>query len=149
MKRKHISNHVNLQNYTPRILALCLLAIVLLMALTGCKNGSSSTINPDIFGVYTLISIDDKTVPCELSHEGQPMAIKSGTFTITPDGHCRSRMLFSVGSQKGMDLERIASYTTQGTDLTMHWEGAGITKGSIHDSTFIMTNEGMVFCYRK
>ena len=149
MKAKHISNDVDFKNYTPRIVALCLLAIALLLIFTGCKNDSSSTINPNISGVYTLITIDDKTVPCELSHEGQPMAIKSGTFTFTPDGLCRSRMLFSVGSRKDMDLERKASYTTLGTDLTMEWEGAGITKGSIHDNTFTMTNEGMVLCYRK
>jgi len=88
-------------------------------------------------------------VPCEISHEGTAMAVKSGTFTITADGHCSSRMIFSVGSRKDMDLERKASYASVGAELTMQWEGAGMTMGSVHDNTFTMTNEGMVFSYRK
>jgi hypothetical protein len=31
----------------------------------------------------------------------------------------------------------------------MQWEGAGTTLGSINGNTFAMTNEGMVFAYRK
>jgi len=152
MKTKHISNNVNLENYTPRVLALCLLATLLLLALTGCKKESSNTssnVRPDLSGVYSLVSIDDKAVPCEISHEGTPMAVKSGTFTIANDGHCGSRMIFSVGSRKDMDLERKASYASVGAELTMQWEGAGMTMGSVHDNTFTMTNEGMVFSYRK
>jgi len=77
------------------------------------------------------------------------VAVRSGTFTITADGRCSSRMLFSVGSQKDMDLERKANYTSQGAELTMQWEGAGMTLGSVHENTFFMTNEEMVYCYRK
>ena len=77
------------------------------------------------------------------------MNIKSGTFTIAANGRCSSRMFFSVGSRKDMDLERKASYTRQGAELTMQWEGAGMTMGNVHDNTFTMTNEGMVFCYQK
>ena len=149
MKTKHASNNINLENYAPRILALCLLATLLLLTLTGCKKESSSNINSDPSGVYTLVSLDGKAVPCEVSHEGTAMNIKSGTFTITADGRCSSRMFFSVGSQKDLDLERKASYTRQGAELTMQWEGAGMTMGNVHDNTFTMTNEGMVFCYQK
>jgi hypothetical protein len=53
MKTKHASNNINLENYTPRILALCLLA-TLLLALTGCKKESASNINSDPFGGMAL-----------------------------------------------------------------------------------------------
>ena len=54
MKTKPLSNNVNLENYTPRVLALCLLATLLLLALTGCKKESSNTssnVRPDLSGV--------------------------------------------------------------------------------------------------
>jgi len=31
----------------------------------------------------------------------------------------------------------------------MQWEGAGMTQGQIKGNQFTMTNEGMVFSYRK
>ena len=40
MKTNLPSTHVNLETYLPRIIALVLLAIVLLIAATGCENDS-------------------------------------------------------------------------------------------------------------
>jgi hypothetical protein len=48
-----------------------------------------------------------------------------------------------------MSREVKATYTRQGTQITMQWEGAGMTMGNVSGNTFTMTNEGMVFAYRK
>ena len=149
MKTKLSTHIVEFETYTPRIAALVLLAALLLLILTGCQREPSSNINSSISGVYSLVALDDKAVPCEISHEGMTMAIKSGTFTITDDGHCSSRMIFSVAAGKEMDLVRTASYTREGSELTMKWEGQGMTLGNFLGNTFFMTNEGMVLKYRK
>src|SRR5271157_4938267 len=122
MKTKVTCHNNKFENYTPRIVALCLLAILLVIALMGCKKESSNTssnVHPDLSGIYTLVSIDDKAVPCEISHEGAAMTINSGTFTISACARCSSMMNFSVGSGKDINLERKASFISQGEELTM------------------------------
>ena len=128
---------------------LCLLTATLLLAATGCKPGADANANPDPTGIYTLVSVDGKNVPCDLTHEGVTLTVKSGVFTITADGHCRSQMNFSVPQRGDMSREVKATYTRQGAELTMQWEGAGMTLGNVHSNTFTMTNEDMVLAYRK
>lgn len=74
------------------------------------------------------------------------MTIKSGQFVINADGTCSSRMVL-----EGLDapIERSATYTRAGSDLTMKWQGFGMTVGSVTGDTFTMNNEGMLLAYRK
>ena len=148
MKTKPCSPAVNFETHTPRIIASGLLAILLLLVLMGCKNATcAADINP--VGVYTLVSVDGKSVLCDLSHEGTTMTVKSGVFTINADGTCRSQITFAVQSRPEMSREVNATYTQKGAELTMRWEGAGMTKGNIAGDKFTMNNEGMIFSYRK
>ena len=131
-----------------------LLALFLVLALAGCKPAAKAVpdkavadINPA--GVYTLASVDGKPVPCALTHEGMTMTVKSGGFTIGADGTCSSKMNVSVLSHGDIDREVKATYTRQGARLTMQWEGAGTTIGTVDGNKFTMDNEGMVFAYQK
>jgi hypothetical protein len=130
-------------------MALGLLTATLLLAATGCKPGADANANPDPTGVYTLVSVNDKNVPCDLTHEGVTLTVKSGVFTINADGTCRSQMAFSVQSRGDQSTDMKATYTRHGTELTMQWQGAGMTTGKIEGPTFTMTNEDMVLAYRK
>jgi hypothetical protein len=145
-----------LGEFSPRFIALGLLAGVLLaIGLTGCKSASPSAreVNSggpvSLAGDYALVSVDGKTVPCVVSHEGHDVTVKSGRFTITADGACRSESVFCVAGNK--DVHRVvdATYTAAGKSLTMRWKGAGTTTGTVSGSTFTMNNEGMIFTYRK
>lgn len=150
MKANHPSHGLNLENYTARMVAICLLAILLLLALTGCRNGTAATTaSSDVTGVYTLVSVDDKALPCVLNHAGTTMTIQSGSFTITPEGRCISSIKLSVGSNKDMTKVTRATYIQSGAELTMQWEHAGTTRGRVVDNIFTMNNEGMIFIYRK
>ena len=144
-------NQTNLkpQSVLPHLPGPCLLAACLLLAWTGCKNEAGSHANIDPIGVYALVSVDGKSLPCSLFHEGASPTVKSGVFTITADSHCVSQITFSLPDRGDMSREVKATYTRQGTDLTMQWEGAGTTMGHVDGSAFTMTNEGMVFAYRK
>ena len=101
-------------------------------------------INPA--GTYALVTVDGNKVPCAVEHEGHKMTIQSGGFIINPDGTCSSKM-----SLAGRDapIEVKATYTREGPKLTMQWQGAGMTIGTVEGDTFTMNNEGMVFAYRK
>lgn len=148
MKTKHSSSTFTLATYTSRIFTLGLLVVLMLFVSTGCKQATRTTaINPA--GIYDLVSVDGHGLPCSLTHEGVSPTIKSGVFTITTNGSCSSLIHFSVPEHGDMNREVKASYTLNGTELTMQWEGAGMTKGQINGNDFTMTNEGMVFFYRK
>lgn len=150
MKAKFRTQNRQPQSAAPRLNAVSLLAGILLLAATGCKPGAEdANIKIDPAGVYTLVTVNGKNVPCDLAHEGVTFTVKSGAFTITADGHCLSQMNFSVPQHGDLNREVRATYTIQGTDLTMQWEGAGTTLGNVHGSTFTMTNEDMVLAYRK
>jgi len=115
----------------------------------GCRPEKKGAAGIDPVGNYALVSVDGKQVPCTVQHDGQSVAVKSGTFTINPDGTCSSRVAFSAPSGDEHSREVKAQYTQQGSKLTMKWEGAGTTTGTVEGDTFTMNNEGMIFRYRK
>lgn len=147
MKTKPKTQTRRAQRTAPRFKAVCLFTATLLLAATGCKPGAEA--NTDPTGVYTLVKVDGQNVPCGLTHEGVTLTVKSGAFTLTADGHCRSQMTFSVPQRGDMSRDVNATYTRQGEELTMQWEGAGTTLGNVHGNTFTMTNENMVLAYQK
>ncbi len=149
MKTKSDQPNHKLQNTLPRFLGPCLISAFLVLAGTGCRHETGGSASLDPAGVYALASVDGKTVPCDLAHEGATITVKSGIFTIQADGHCNSQITFSVPPGKDVNREVKAAYTRQGNELTMQWEGAGTTIGNVDGTTFTMTNEGMVFVYQK
>jgi hypothetical protein len=147
MKTNPAVNHLSSQNHTSRILALGLLAGLLLCTLARGQDTNPPALSPA--GVYALVSVDGKTVPGTINHEGTAMDISSGSFTITTNGQCFCRMIVSVGDRKNITCDTRATYTLKGAELTMQWQGAGQTTGVIAGRTFTMGNEGMAFVYRK
>lgn len=149
MKTTSSVPRIHLESYTVRIIALGLLALLLLIALAGCAPRSRSDAPRGAVGDYTLISVDGENVPCSLKHEGATMLVQSGMFNIFSNDTCRSAINFSIPPHKMMTREVTADYVRQGNELTMQWKGAGMTKGKLMGNEFIMTNEGMIFRYRK
>lgn len=134
---------------TRPFLTVCGLTVSLALAWAGCKQEGkvAAEINPA--GTYTLVSVDSKAVPCALTHDGQAMTVKSGSFVITAEGTCSSKVTFSTPSGSEATREVKATYTRDGVTLTMKWEGAGMTTGTVEGDTFTMNNEGMIFAYHK
>ncbi|MFO1476101.1 MAG: hypothetical protein U1F98_05555 [Verrucomicrobiota bacterium] len=128
-----------------------LTSAVLLLAVAGCTKPETAKPAADLnpAGKYTLASVDGKPVPCALNHEGHSFMVKSGSMDLGADHHGVSRVVFSVEGHPDATRDVNASYTQAGNQLTLQWEGAGVTFGSVEPGTFTMTNEGMVFVYRK
>ena len=131
------------------ICALVALAAMTACTLAGCTSGDHNSAKIDPSGVYSLVSVDDKPVPCEVMHGETAMTIKSGVFTIDADGTCSSLMSFSVAGNEDVSREVKATYTATGSELTMKWERAGTTIGQVEGNRFTMNNEGMVLAYEK
>ena len=139
---------------TRHSLLLSLLALCMTLVWAGCKQDAKVAAeskpkvaaDSNLVGTYALVSVDGDKVPCTVQHEGHTMTIKSGGFIINADGTCSSKM-----SLEGRDapIEVKATYTREGPKLTMKWQGAGMTIGSVEGDTFTMNNEGMVLAYRK
>ena len=144
---------------TRQFLQLCWLPLFMVMVGTGCKQEAkvapdtrtvaapAADINP--VGTYPLVTVDGNKVPCTVQHDGHALGVKSGTFIINADGTCSSKVAFSLPSGGDASREVKATYTRQGSKLTMQWEGAGMTTGTVEGDTFTMNNEGMIFAYRK
>ncbi len=113
-------------------------------------HAQAATADPaDSRGVYRLISVDGKPVPASVSHDGVTLEVRTGTFTINADGTCDSRIIMIPPSGIEVVREVSATYVQEGQKLTMRWQGAGKTTGTIKDNTFIMNNKGMIFVYQK
>ncbi len=129
-------------------LAVCLAAAACLF-ICGCKPEAKVAETTDPTGVYALATVDGKAVPAKISHEGATLEVRSGTFTIKADGTCTTKTAFVPPSGSEVAREVSATYTREGSKLTMKWQGAGITTGTVEGNTFTMNNEGMLFIYRK
>jgi hypothetical protein len=129
-------------------LAFCFVLAAGLSLSAGQKQPTAANV-ADPAGIYALVSVNGKPVPASLSHEGATLQVRSGTFTINADGTCSSKMVFVPPSGNEATREVSATYTKDGSKLTMKWKGAGITVGTIEGNTFTMNNEGMLLVYKK
>jgi len=128
-------------------MALFFLAAGVLMP--ACAKHEVAAGGADHTGEYVLVSVNGNDLPASVSHGGASVKVISGAFEIKADGTCRSKTVFVPPTGSEIEREVAASYTKDGSKLTMQWEGAGMTVGTVEGNTFTMDNEGMVFVYRK
>lgn len=130
-----------------RPLALLLAATGLLVAGCQTKTDTTAESNADVAGTYTLKSVNGQAVPTRVPHGNDSVDVRSGTFVIGADGTCQTETVFARPGGAPASRKVRATYTRQGPTLSMKWEGAGRTTGTVSDRTFTMNNEGMVFEY--
>ena len=149
MKTHPANTSLDRSNYAPRVIALGVLALLFLCALARASAQPADKATTSPVGVYALASVDGRSVPCAIKHEGATMNVHSGAITIATNGQISSVMTVSLGDRKNIRVERSATYTVKNSELVMKWENAGITRGRVTGQTFTMTNEGMAYVYRK
>lgn len=137
--------HIGMRRFS----GACALSLVLALGCAGCAIRSNMTAEVNPAGVYRLVTVNGKEVPCAVLHQGHAVNIKSGTFTIGADGTCKSELVFSPPS--GRERSRVvnATYTQDGSKLRMKWQEAGWTMGTVERDTFTMINEGMTLYYHR
>jgi hypothetical protein len=140
--------HRLLNKKTPISLHVALL-LSLGVVFSACQKAEKTSATGGLTGVYALLSLNGKPMPASVSHEGTALQVRSGTFSIKPDGTCSTRTVFVPPSGTEATREVNATYTKDGAKLTMQWQGAGVTTATVQGNTLTMNNEGMVFVYRK
>lgn len=128
-------------------MALIILAACVLMP--ACAKQEIASGGADHTGEYVLVSVNGSDLPASVSHGSANVKVIAGTFEIRADGTCRSKTVFDPLTGSEIEREVAATYTRDGSKLTMKWEGAGMTVGTVEGNIFTMDNEGMVFVYRK
>jgi len=102
-----------------------------------------------IAGVYILETVNGEKLSAAVTHEGNPLKIRSGAFTINADGTCSSKITVLPPSGEETTVVVKATYRQEGSKLNMQWQGAGSNTGTVNGKTFTMDNEGMIFSYQK
>ena len=141
-------NHIPVKAITKHAFQLCVLLTAGLL-LSACKPEAKVAKDVDPTGVYALVSVNGNAVPASVSHDGTALQVRSGSFTIKADGTCGTKTVFVPPSGQEATREVSATYTKERSKLTMKWQGAGMTTGTIEGNTFTMDNEGMLFVYKK
>jgi hypothetical protein len=115
---------------------------------TPTPTPSSQPALPDITGIYVLMTLDGNNLPYTLLQEGG-VNVTSGTFTVKADGTCSSYIAVVLSSGAASSRQVSCSYTREGSTLTMQWQGAGRTTGTIEGDSFTMYNDGTLYAYRR
>jgi len=123
------------------------LCVIFLASCTTSHKDHVGVVDPA--GIYVLVLVDGAQVPTTSRHGNHEIEIQSGTFTINPDGTCSSEVIFGPPAGKMQTRVIHATYTREGAELDMKWEGAGRTKGVLEGDSFTMNNEGMIFKYQR
>jgi len=104
----------------------------------------------DISGTYNLVSIDGNPIPYAPMHGGQRVPeVVEGSLTMREGGAFASAMEYVDASGKSLSRSFAGTYTPDGTEFILKWQGAGTTKVVIEDNILTMNNEGMLFVYEK
>jgi hypothetical protein len=131
------------------IVFIICISLTLTCLVSACKKQEVGSDADGFTGVYTLVSVNGNAVPASVSHQGVMLQVRSGEFAINADGTCKSKTVFVPPGGNEVTREVNATYTKDGMTLTMKWEGAGITVGTVEGDEFTMDNEGMIFVYKK
>jgi hypothetical protein len=123
----------------------------LLMVLLGvaCQQSNNTQTPAQPKGVYRLVTVDGKSLPATLQHDGAKLEIRSGALTFATNGTCTSKMVFVPPSGTETTREVAATFRTEGSKVSMQWTGAGVTFGTLNGKTFTMNNEGTVLAYEQ
>jgi len=121
------------------------LSLAVALALAACGGEAD-----DPTGTYDMVSIDGNALPYAPTHQGQKgPEIVSGSLTLNADGTFAFSMGYRLpgGATQSNNLK--GTYTMEGSECRLKWEGAGTTPGDWEGDTFSFNNEGMVFAFER
>lgn len=125
-------------------IALAIIALVGIPLAAKLRKGDTRAAN-----TYTLVSVDRHAVPYAPMQGGQRSTeIVSATITLNPDGTFVSTMKYgkpTAGETRNFN----GTYTKEGHNYLLSWEGAGQTGVTIEENKLTLNNQGSLFVYQK
>ncbi len=123
-------------------IALAIMALIGVPLAGKFKKGDNRAAN-----TYTLVTVDGHAVPYAPRYSGrQTPEIVSSTLTLNPGGEFVSTMKYGK-SAGGVSRDFKGTYTKEGANYVLSWEGAGQTSVTIEKNKLTMSNEGLLFVY--
>lgn len=115
----------------------------------GSASDNAALADSGATGKYKLVTVAGQKVPTYRAEGDQGIQIVSGTMTLKADGTFISDM--NYGKTPGWPAHRDfkGTYSKQGEEYALQWEGAGWTPVKIEGPRLLMNNEGIVFIYWK
>lgn len=107
----------------------------------GCTPRGEARPDTALNGEFRLVAVDGHSVPTALRHGNVTLQVRAGTFTFVEDGSCVSRIWFTPPTGHETCRETRATFTRVRDRVTMKWEGAGQTTGTLAGDRFTMRNE--------
>ncbi len=114
---------------------------------TGPATGSTTAAE---HGTYTLESLNGKALPTSIAEGGSQIEVTAGTLTLSAGSGLQVSSTFRA-SPGATPQTRVVSgtYRLQGSSLTLTYTNGGSNGGTLNGATLQMTNEGVVWSYRR
>jgi hypothetical protein len=124
-------------------IALAVMAIVGIPLAGKLRKGDNRAAN-----TYTLVTVAGHTLPYAPRYGGQQTPeIVSSTLRLNADGTFVSTMQYGK-STGNATRDSNGTYTREGANYVLSWEGAGQTSATIEENKLTMSNEGVLFVYQ-
>ena len=119
----------------------------------GCGSGSSGPTGPTTrseAGVYTLVSLNGQALPTSVAEGGRQIEVVSGTLTLGSDHTVRVSTSYRLSPGAAPATNEVSgTYSIQGDALTFSYSNGGRNSGTLDGDTLRVTNEGVVWTYRR
>ena len=130
----------------------CVLALTIALSSSSTSPGSAVP-NADtvvVAGTYVLQSLDAKVLPASITEGGMSVEVTASTMTLTAGDSIQVSTTFRVSSAATPITQVVrGTYRVQGTTLSFSYENGGTNSGTLNGSTLQMTNDGVVWLYRR
>lgn len=128
---------------------LALLTLSLVVGTSACRGPLDNERAAAIAGTYVLETIDGQSLPVTPVHQGGAPLVNAGEITLHPDGSFASSMTYGRPAGGEADRDFSGTYRMDDGQFVLRWDGAGQTVARLEGKTFVMTNEGVQFVYRR
>ena len=130
-------------------------AVVLACALAGCDPGSTlpEPTRNELFGTYTLRTVDGAPVPAVVFEEGpRRVELSNGRVTFVVDRTADYEYNYRVTDANGSRAVRLndtGSYTVAGSKITVSWKKELVEEFQRNDSTVTMFDGALNLSFHK
>ncbi len=124
---------------------------VLVFGVTAC--GGDGTGLENVAGLYTLETIDGDPLPVLLVQVGDnKIEVTAGSVTLNADRTCSDSLTLETtqsGNVESDTASELCTYTTDGQAITLTYTDNTVSVGTIIGSALTITDDGVVFIFRK
>jgi hypothetical protein len=132
----------------PSLLPMLIVPLVACGGSGGPSSPSPTTTSAEI-GTYALASLNGRPLPTTISEGSTQVEVLSGTLTLGAGNGLRVSTTFRSSGGAPVTQDVSGTYRLQGSSLTFSYTNGGANTATLTGDTLQMTNEGVVWLYRR